>query len=332
MKNDAPDQPAELLLLGGIGTGLRWLEELVALVSGPMLTAGLAIALVDLFTDGKLLTSQPTLLYAWAISQALGVDGQLVGAAVKSGRAMRARRWGLALAYFPLIAGLSYVAYLAANVFATQQALGLTTQQALARLGMDGTSWITWRTAIAVALVIISGFLRYDPAKKAQESAEEIADRHHREEQDAAHKAKMRALTAGGLGAALHAATKSARGEAITPETEGTMTQESPAAGFGEPGSPSQALRVKRAALTAVNGVPNGVWIWSHLQQYARAKWGVELTDDAAKEHVKSVPSASRLAGVTGQPYGAQKRDVQRWADGRFAGKAATQAAQEDAG
>ena len=44
------------------------------------------------------------------------------------------------------------------------------------------------------------------------------------------------------------------------------------------------------------------------------------------------VAPASRLAGVTGQPYGASKRDVQRWADGRFAGRAASQTAQEDVG
>jgi hypothetical protein len=52
---------------------LRWLEELIVLVSGPMLTAGLGIGLV------ALLVSAPRLLYVWAISQTVGVDGQLVG-------------------------------------------------------------------------------------------------------------------------------------------------------------------------------------------------------------------------------------------------------------
>jgi hypothetical protein len=68
----------ELPFLGGISGLLRWLEELANTVAGPLLTAGLAIALIDLLTDGALLTTQPWLLYAWAISQAVGVDAQLV--------------------------------------------------------------------------------------------------------------------------------------------------------------------------------------------------------------------------------------------------------------
>jgi hypothetical protein len=54
----------ELPFLAGIAGLLRWLEELANIVSGPLLTAGLAIALIDLLTDGALLTTQPWLLYA----------------------------------------------------------------------------------------------------------------------------------------------------------------------------------------------------------------------------------------------------------------------------
>ena len=68
----------ELPLLGGISALFRWLESLVTIASGPILTVGLAVALVDLLTDGQLLASQPLLLYVWAFSQALGVDTQLV--------------------------------------------------------------------------------------------------------------------------------------------------------------------------------------------------------------------------------------------------------------
>jgi hypothetical protein len=325
----------ELPILGGIGTGLRWLEELIALVSGPMLTAGLAIALVDLFTDGKLLASEPALLYAWAISQALGVDGQLVGAAVKSGRALRANRWGLAVAYWPLIGALGYVAYLAANVFATQQALGLSTQEALARLGMDSTSWITARTIIAVVLVVISGLLRYDPVKQAEEDDTTRQKRLQREEEDAAHKARMRALHAGGFGAAIRAATSAARHGTLpvdtTASTSDTFPATSAASGFGEAAPPSRPLGGKRAGGSGANGAPAGTWIWSDLQQYVRAKFGLELTEEAAKEHMRSVPTADRLLGVTGRPNGAPRGDVKRWADGRFTAKVAAQMAAEEA-
>jgi hypothetical protein len=151
----------ELPMLAGIAAIFRWLEELAVIVSGPILTAGLAIALIDLLTDGALLARAPMLLYAWAVSQAIGVDAQLVGSAAKARAAIRARRpWAVA-GYLTLVALLAYVAYVAALVFATQEADGISTAQALARLGMDGTSWLIQRSAIAVGLVILSGFLRY---------------------------------------------------------------------------------------------------------------------------------------------------------------------------
>jgi hypothetical protein len=59
----------EFPLLAGIAAFFRWIEELANILSGLLLTAGLAIALIDLLTDGALLTAQPELLYGWAISQ-----------------------------------------------------------------------------------------------------------------------------------------------------------------------------------------------------------------------------------------------------------------------
>jgi hypothetical protein len=157
----------ELPLMAAIGGLFRWLEELLTLLSGPLLTAGLGLALVDLLTDGKLLATQPELLFAWAIAMALGLDAQLVGAAVKLGRALRTARYWAAFAYLVLVAALSYVAFLAAQVFATQEAHGWTTAQALSALGMDGTTWLIQRSALSVALVVLSGLLRYTPPRAA---------------------------------------------------------------------------------------------------------------------------------------------------------------------
>jgi hypothetical protein len=55
----------ELPLLAGIAAFLRWLEELVVLVSGPLLMAGLGIGLVALLSKGALLLNAPWLVYAW---------------------------------------------------------------------------------------------------------------------------------------------------------------------------------------------------------------------------------------------------------------------------
>ena len=157
------DYEAELPLLGWIAGLLRWLEELIVLVSGPLLMAGLGIGLVALLSDGALLLTAPWLLYAWAISQTVGVDGQLVGAWYRVSVAIARRRWGAALAFAALGALLAYVAYIAALVFATQQTYGLTTAHALARLGMNSTSWLWQRSGVSVLLVCLSGYLATVP-------------------------------------------------------------------------------------------------------------------------------------------------------------------------
>src|SRR5260370_41088440 len=85
----SPLPEREFPLMAAIGGLFRWLEELLTLLSGPLLTAGLGLALVDLLTDGRLLATQPELLFAWAIAMALRLDAQLVGTAAKLGRAVR---------------------------------------------------------------------------------------------------------------------------------------------------------------------------------------------------------------------------------------------------
>ncbi len=155
------DEERELPLLGKIAALLRWVEELVVLVSGPMLTVGLGIGLVSLLSDGALLVSAPWLLYAWAISQTVGVDGQLVGTWYRVSVAVSKRRWGVVLAFALLGLALAYVGYIGALVFAMQQAYHVTTAQALAKLGMDATTWLWQRAAVSVFLVCLSGYLRY---------------------------------------------------------------------------------------------------------------------------------------------------------------------------
>jgi hypothetical protein len=167
------DKVGELPLLAGIAAFLRWCEELVILFSGPLLLVGLGIGLVALLSDGALLLTAPWLLYAWAISQTVGVDGQLVGAWYRVSLAIARRRWGVALAFVLLGLLLAYIAYVASLVFATQQAYHLTTSQALIHLGMDGTSWLWQRSAVSVLLVCLSGYLRYRAPRRRVQSLEE---------------------------------------------------------------------------------------------------------------------------------------------------------------
>ncbi len=161
-------------MLAGIAGIIRWVEELANLLSGPLLTLGLGIALIDLLTDGSLLTQLPLLLYAWAISQAVGVDAQLVATWDQARAALREGRYWALLGLIVLGAVLAYVAWVAAQVFSLQESDGVTTGAALARLGMDSAGWLVQRTALSVFLVCLAGWTRYHPpAQDVALSAEE---------------------------------------------------------------------------------------------------------------------------------------------------------------
>ncbi|MBF6588904.1 MAG: hypothetical protein IVW57_00050 [Ktedonobacterales bacterium] len=330
-------ETTELPMLAGIGAILRWAEELITIGSGPMLTAGLGISLIDLLTDGQLLASAPALLYAWAISQALGVDGQLIGAAVKIGRAFRGHHPWHGVAYIPLIAALGYVAYLASNVFATQQALGISTQDALARLGMDSTSWIVARSLLAVVLVILSGLLRYEPTKAtAIETAEERQEREARELQAARHKAELRAVKAAGM----RQMTAAAMGR-VTPldtppiDDANTPTLDASLAAVSsddippdDGGNSGGNRRTSRRNTPGIRAVPSGMWKRDDLQRYARAKHGAIVSDDRASEAMSVLSKGRRV----GRSYVAPKAAVKAWVDGAYtsgnrAGNAAAQSA-----
>src|SRR5215470_13243997 len=214
------DYEAELPLLGWIAGLLRWLEELIVLVSGPLLMAGLGIGLVALLSDGALLLTAPWLLYAWAISQTVGVDGQLVGSWYRVSVAIARRRWGAALAFAALGALLAYVAYIAALVFATQQTFGLTTAESLVRLGMNSTSWLWQRSGVSVLLVCLSGYLRYRAPRKQTLSLEERKRAIEEQMELDALKAKQRAQQAQGAVGLLRGVAQAAPGATTTERSD----------------------------------------------------------------------------------------------------------------
>ena len=201
----------ELPLLAGIAASLRWCEELVVLLSGPLLMAGLGIGLVALLSDGQLLVTAPWLVYAWAISQTVGVDGQLVGAWYRVSVAVVRRRWGVALAFTLLGLLLAYVGYVAALVFATQQTYHLATGQALARLGMDSTSWLWQRSGVSVLLVCLSGYLRYRAPRQRRRSLDERKRALQEQMELDALKQRQRAQQARGMVGILRSAVHAAR-------------------------------------------------------------------------------------------------------------------------
>jgi hypothetical protein len=234
----------ELPLLGGISSFFRWIESLVTIASGPILTVGLGIALVDLLTDGSLLASQPLLLYVWAFSQALGVDSQLVASFDRARVALRERRHWAFIGSIALGLVLCYVAWIAAQTFAVQQADHLTTTQALASIGLDRTTWLVQRSALSVALVALSGWFRYHPPVKVRLSLEEELDEIERATKVAAARQGLREQQAVGatrLGRSLLAAAQGRKQEENSTPDPLPTGPGSPTASSAENSSPDES-------------------------------------------------------------------------------------------
>lgn len=294
-----------MIVLRWISAALGWLEDMIAHLSGPALTAGLGIALVDLLTDGKLLASVPALLFGWAIAQAVGVDGQLVGSAAKAGRAWRSGRYVVAISYGLLIVALAYVAYLASAAFAMQQAYGITTTEALARLGMDPQSWLWQRCALTVFLVILAGVLRHDEKhEKAQESDEDRRRRMQRELEDRAHKAALWQATTSGLASAGRAALVAAKASTIEGTTDPLMDAQE-----AEDQAPDSEAEVEaeaptmRRARAGRSAAPAGLMSAPDFHKML-VDGGVSITQEAARGIVRTERDFAQI----GTTYYANKR------------------------
>jgi Exonuclease len=205
----------DLPLIAAIAGAIRWLEELISLLSGPLLSVGLAIALIDLLTGGGLLRAMPELLFAWGICQAVGIDAQLVATWDRCRMAMRSGKWGQVFALALLGVALGYVGFLSAEAFGFQQAFGLSEAEALQRLGIDAASWQLQRALLAVFLVALSGFTRYHPQKASVANERE---RLQRELELEPMRQQARAMKATGMAALARSTLVAAKGASLEPQ------------------------------------------------------------------------------------------------------------------
>lgn len=144
---------------------LSWIEEIITALSGYGLTFALALGVVDLLTDGLFSSSNTWVTSAYAWAMALGIGGQLVGSANRSSKAFHRGQIIAGVAFFVLMLILGFAEYQATTIFSFHKAFGITVDQSLARLGIDQAGFIQLRTGVAVGLVMMSGFLRFQPAR-----------------------------------------------------------------------------------------------------------------------------------------------------------------------
>lgn len=206
----------ELPMLAGIAGFFRWIEELLNILNGPLLMFGAGIALVDLLTDGALTSTDPALLFAWAISQALGIDLQLLACFARARMAVLRQHYWALVGWIVLGIPLAVATWQAGYVYALQQSEHISEAAALAEAGMDRRTWLAWRVGLAVLLVCLAGWTRYvAPRINAQQSAEEERQQLERDLELEPLRQQLRAQQLRGVRGAVNAL----RGKDSTPAT-----------------------------------------------------------------------------------------------------------------
>lgn len=298
----------ELPMLAGIARCIHWIEELLNILNGPILMFGAGIALVDLLTDGALTASSSLLLYAWAVSQALGVDTQLLGCFSRARRAADAQMFRSVAAWVALGGVLGYFAWQAGYVFALQQAYRVSEAAALHMAGIDGVVWLMQRAGLAVGLVALSGWTRYS-APRAEDAGDEEA-RLHREIELVPLRQRLREARARGFVGVARETLAAVRDAPVVPgddAIDSAIVAADPRMSAALPDAPAgDAAPASHAVI-----LPGGLMTGPMLRTYVRGTYGQEISDDTALALIKATPGARRLkAGVKGAPWAAPTDQV----------------------
>ena len=144
-------------------------------------------------------------------------------------------------------------------------------------------------------------------------SAEEQAATHHKKLADARFKAEMRAIQAGGLGAALRSAQAGITGrkyDALPTSNDDGNSQVHDGDTLGNV-TPLPRDR-------AVQNVPGIYWTAARLQAYIRETYHRELDDITAGNQIKALGGNKRFDAAVGKPYIANNRKAKSWADSMY--------------
>jgi hypothetical protein len=212
---DFDDSQEKLFLIPYLIGFLRWVEELIVALSGYGIIFAVAVGVVDLLTDGQLTANSPEIDYAYAISFAAAIAGQIIGLASRSSRSYSKGQWLRGSAYTLLVLLLAFTEYQASVIFGFHKAFGTPVSTSLARLGIDQAQFIQLRAGVAIFLAVLSGYLRWQPTKRKsiaqlQREAEYKRGVADMQAQAAQERMARAAKGAGGLGQAARLAFKNA--------------------------------------------------------------------------------------------------------------------------
>jgi hypothetical protein len=161
--------------LGVLATTIRWIEELLNTLNGIALMLGAGIAVTDLLISGALSRLSIWFVFTWAISQAVGIEVQLLGSFARARQAQRTGSTGAMIGWLLLGLVLLGATVIAGYTYALVRAENISTEAALAQLGISNFAFLGIRAVLAAGLVGLSGWTRYVDQRVPQTADEAIA-------------------------------------------------------------------------------------------------------------------------------------------------------------
>jgi hypothetical protein len=142
-------------------------EDVLHIISGPFLAIGALIATSFIFTDGAIGRAGmvgTSLIVFWSITQAVGLDFQVLSLGYRSITAARAGKWGAFTGMVLLAAVLGFVGVQTHAIFGYVSSNGSSINVALHAMGIDQRILLWERAGLSFLLTFISGALR--PARR----------------------------------------------------------------------------------------------------------------------------------------------------------------------
>lgn len=137
------------------------IEELISVLSVPLLSFGVSISLIDFFMHGTL-SKDAQFAYTWSIIQAVSIDAQIAFTWYKAKMAWQTRNYKAFLGFLFIGATIGFVVWSASSL----QGLAIESDGAnsqaenLAKFGLSPEILIGARQGVAVVLLCIAGWTR----------------------------------------------------------------------------------------------------------------------------------------------------------------------------
>lgn len=159
--------------LNGLSWFIGYLEQLLAVISEPLLIFCASLAVIDFITGGQLL-KLPLLNYLWAGSLAVSVTACFIVMWRKSIRAFTLNRYGASIGLAIIGVLLGIVDFSAIAVQTAQQTLNISFEQSLQLLNLNVVLITYLRSGVTIAMAVIVALSNHTAVTTAKAPARRL--------------------------------------------------------------------------------------------------------------------------------------------------------------